>query len=79
MGGSTRLIGLDTAVSAFVYERNTGTLVYAFNPDMKMQPGTFTKLVAAAVALENGNLDDVVTVNSMSYRSLPGGAVTAKP
>jgi len=79
LGGSTRLIGLDTAVSAFVYERNTGTLVYAFNPDMKMQPGTFTKLVAAAVALENGNLDDVLTVNSMSYRSLPGGAVTAKP
>ena len=79
LGGSTRLIGLDTAVSAYVYERNTGTLVYAFNPDMKMQPGTFTKLVVAAVALENGNLDDVVTVNSMSYRSLPGGAVTAKP
>ena len=79
LGGSTRLIGLETAVSAYVYERNTGTLVYAFNPDMKMQPGTFTKLVVAAVALENGNLDDVVTVNSMSYRSLPGGAVTAKP
>ena len=79
LGGSVRLIGLETAVSAFVYERNTGTLVYAFNPDMKMQPGTFTKLVAAAVAIENGNLDDVVTVNSLSYRSLPGGAVTAKP
>ena len=77
LGGDARM--LDTAVSAFVYERNTGTLVYAYNPDMKMQPGTFTKLVAAIVALENGNLDDVVTVNSMSYRSLPGGAVTAKP
>lgn len=77
LGGDARM--LDTAVSAFVYERNTGTLVYAYNPDMKMQPGTFTKLVAAIVALENGNLDDKVTVNSMSYRSIPPGAVTAKP
>lgn len=77
MGGDSRM--LDTAVSAFVYERNTGTLIYAYNPDHKMQPGTFTKLVVAIVALENGNLDDVVTVNSMSYKSLPGGAVTAKP
>ena len=77
LGGSDRM--LDTAVSAFVYERNTGSLIYAYSPDLKMQPGTFTKLVTAIVALENGNLDDVVTVNSNSYRSLPGGAVTAKP
>ena len=77
LGGDTRM--LDTAISAFVYERNTGTLIYAYNPDLKMQPGTFTKLVAAIVALENGDLDDVITVNSMSYKSLPGGAVTAKP
>lgn len=77
LGGDARM--LDTAVSAFVYERNTGTLIYAYNPDLKMQPGTFTKLVAAIVALENGDLDEVITVNSLSYKSLPGGAVTAKP
>ena len=77
LGGKDRM--LDTAVSAFVYERNTGTVIYAYSPDLKMQPGTFTKLVTAIVALENGNLDDVVTVKSSSYRSLPGGAVTAKP
>ena len=77
LGSSDRM--LDTAVSAFVYERNTGTLIYAYSPDLKMQPGTFTKLVAAIVALENGDLDEMITVNSNSYRSLPGGAVTAKP
>ena len=49
MGGDSRM--LDTAVSAFVYERNTGSLIYAYNPDLKMQPGTFTKLVAAIVAI----------------------------
>ena len=36
LGGDSRM--LDTALSAFVYERNTGTLIYAYNPDMKMQP-----------------------------------------
>ena len=77
LGSSDRM--LDTAVSAFVYERNTGTLIYAYSPDLKMQPGTFTKLVTTIVALENGDLDEVITVNSNSYRSLPGGAVTAKP
>lgn len=77
MGGDSPM--LKTAVSAFVYERNTGTLIYAYNPDLQMQPGTFAKMVAAAVALEHGNLDDVVTVNSMSYKSLPGGARTADP
>lgn len=77
LGSSDRM--LDTAVSAFVYEQNTGTLIYAYSPDLKMQPGTFAKLVTAIVAIENGNLDDVVTVRSSSYRSLPGGAVTASP
>lgn len=77
LGSDVRM--LETAVSAFAYERNTGTVIYSYNPDYKMQPGTFAKLVVAIVALENGDLDAEVTVNSMSYRSLPGGAVTAKP
>ncbi len=77
LGGSDRI--LETAVAAFAYERNTGTLVYAYNPDQELQPGTFSKIVAAIVAIENGDLDDKVTVNSMSFKSLPAGATTAKP
>ena len=52
---------LETAVSAFSYEINTGTVVYSYNPDLKLQPGTLTKIVASIVAIENGNLDDEVT------------------
>lgn len=77
LGGSDRM--LETSISAFAYERNTGTLVYAYNPDQELQPGTFSKIVAAIVAIENGNLEDKVTVNSMSFKSLPAGATTAKP
>lgn len=77
LDGSDRI--LDTAVSAFVFERNTGTVVYAYNPDQELQPGTFAKLVAAIVAIENGDLDAKVTVNSLSYQSLPARAITADP
>lgn len=76
LGGDARM--LDTAMSAFVYERNTGTLIYAYNPDMKMQPGTLAKMVAAIVAIENGNLDDEVTISSRNYRYIPAGAKNAK-
>ena len=76
LGGDLRM--LDTAVSAFVYERNTGTVVYAYNPDLKVQPGTLTKIVAAIVAIENGSLNDEVTVSSRNYRRIPAGAKNAK-
>ena len=69
---------LESAVSAFAYERNTGTVVYAYNPDMKLQPGTLTKIVAAIVAIENGNLDDEVKVSSRNYKYLTPGAKNAK-
>ena len=69
---------LESAVSAFAYERNTGTVVYAYNPDMKLQPGTLTKIVASIVAIEEGNLDDEVKVSSRNYRYLPPQAKNAK-
>ena len=76
LGGDGRM--LPTAISAFVYERNTGTLIYAYNPDLKVQPGTLAKMVAAIVAIENGDLDAEVTISSRNYRKLPGGAKNAK-
>lgn len=77
LAGSAKM--LDTALSVFVFERNTGTVVYAYNPDEQLHPGTLTKMVAAIVAIEKGNLDAKVTVNSQSYKSLPAGAKTADP
>lgn len=76
LAGSDRM--LESAVSAFVYERNTRTVVYAYNPDLEVQPGTLAKLVTAIVALERTNLDDEVTVSSRNYKTLPAGAKNAK-
>ena len=76
LGGDARM--LKSAMSAFVYERNTGTLIYSYNPDLKVQPGTLTKIVAAIVAIENGDLDKQVTVSSRNYKYLPPQAKNAK-
>ena len=73
LGGSTPI--LKTAKAAFIYEVNSNTVVYAYNPDMTLSPGALAKLVTAIVAIENGNLEEEVTVNSLSYKTLPGSAV----
>lgn len=62
LAGSDKL--LDTAQSAFLFETNTQTVVYSYNPDQKVAPGSLAKLVNAAVALEYCKLDDVVTLTA---------------
>ena len=52
--------------------------VYSYNPDLKLQPGTLTKIVAAIVAIENGDLDKEVTISSRNYKYLPPRASNAK-
>ena len=77
LGGSDRK--LDTAAAAFVYEVNTGTVVYGYNPDMKVSPGTLAKLVLALVVIENGNLDDTVTCIDGIQSYVPGSAKKLSP
>ena len=49
--------------AALMYELNTGTLVYAMNPDEQLYPASVTKVMTCLVALDRGNLDDIVTVS----------------
>ena len=73
LGGSSPI--LKSAKAAFIYEVNTNTVIYDYNPDITLSPGALAKLVTAIVAIENGDLDQEYTVNSMSFRTLPGSAV----
>lgn len=73
LGGNSPI--LKSAKSAFIYEVNTNTVIYNYNPDLTLSPGALAKLVTAIVAIENGDLDQELTVNSMSFRTLPGSAV----
>lgn len=76
LGGNDLL--LDTAQAAFVYELNTGTMLYSLNPDNVLSPGALTKILTAIVALENSSLDERVTVSTASHSTLPAGARNSK-
>lgn len=60
LAGSDRR--LDTAQAVFLYETNTKTVIYSYNPDIRLAPGSLVKIVTAIVAIEYCNLDDTVTV-----------------
>ena len=74
LAGTERV--LDTALGAFLYEVNTDTVVYSYNPDQKLACGSLTKIVTAIVALQYCNLDDVVTVESGIKARLPVSSLT---
>ncbi len=63
---------LSTAQSVFLYETTTGTVVYSYNPDVKVAPGNLAKLVNAAVVLQHAQLDDVVKVTGDIHRRPAG-------
>ena len=64
--------------SAIVYEANSQTLMYAWDPDTQMYPASLVKLLTALIAVEKGSLDDVVTVSQEAISSVPHDAVSAK-
>ena len=69
--GSERL--LDTAAAAILYELNSDTMVYAWNPDIQVHPASLVKIMTCLLALENADLSDSVTVTSNAAAALPKG------
>lgn len=70
---------LDTALAAFAYETTTETVIYSYNPDTKLPTGTLAKIVTALVAIENSNLDDIVTCSDGIQSKVPGSSLKMKP
>ena len=66
-----------TAKAVIVYERNSDTMLYNWNPDQRISPSSMVKLMTALIALEKGNLQDnvVVTKRALSYWQI--GSVSA--
>jgi D-alanyl-D-alanine carboxypeptidase (penicillin-binding protein 5/6) len=54
------------AKSAIIVDFDSGTIIYERNQKEKLQIASITKLMTAIVALEEGNLDDVVTISQKS-------------
>ncbi len=68
---------LETSKAVILYELNSDTMVYSWNPDDKIYPASMVKLMTAVVALENGNLSDVVTVTRSALSNFTPGSVSA--
>ena len=69
---------LATAQSAFLYEATTDTVVYAYNPDTKVHPGTLAKILLSMIVLENCELDEKVTVTEGIQSYIPAGSGNIK-
>lgn len=72
LAGSARM--LDTAQAAFAFEKNTGTVIYSYNPDTPLYPGSLAQLVTALVVLDNCTMSEMVTVSSSNISRLPAGS-----
>ena len=64
--------------SAFIYELNSDTMIYALNPDAPEEPASLVKAMTALIAIENGDLQDAVTIKQSVLDTIPKGMVSAK-
>lgn len=62
---------LKTAEAALLYEVNSDTIVYGFNMDMKMSPGSLVKIMTMLVALENIDPSETITVTEADLEAIP--------
>lgn len=63
--------------SAILMDNKTEKILYSKNANEKMYPASTTKIVTAILALENCNLDDIITVSQNATLSIPEGYSTA--
>lgn len=61
-------LALDTSAKAAVLiEAGTGRVLYAKNPHERLPMASTTKIMTALLAIENGDLDDIVTTDASAY------------
>lgn len=59
------------AGGAVLMEAETGTVLYAKNPDTQLYPASITKIMTALITLENSKLTDTVVYEGEAFRELP--------
>ncbi len=62
-----------SAVSAIVLDGNTGKILYAKNPHLKIPPASTVKLITAMVVLDNLSLDTKVKISKHAAQTLSVG------
>ena len=59
--------------AAILIDSSSSNVLYGKNEEQKMYPASITKIMTAIITIENGNLNDVVTVPYEAIRSIPAG------
>ena len=65
------------AKAALLIDLNTGRTVYEQDADERVYPASLTKIMTCLLALENGNLSDVVTVSASALDDLDADSSVA--
>ena len=74
LGGSDKI--LKSAQSAFIFECNTETIIYSYNPDIRVYPGSLAKIMTALIAIEEGEMDQPITFTTRWNKYIPPQAIT---
>lgn len=65
------------AKAAILIEMNSNTIVYSLDPDEKVYPASLTKMLTCILALEYGDLNDLLTVTDTALAGLDISGSTA--
>lgn len=79
LDGTSPLLGsgsFENTQSAILYETNSDTLLYAWNPDLELSPSSFAKLVTAIIAIEQADLSETVIADEGALSTIPWDAAS---
>lgn len=62
---------LETSQAAMLYEVGTNTVMYSWNPDIRMDPASMVKIVTAMVVLENCDIYEELVVTETALATIP--------
>ena len=65
--------------TAVLIDANTGTILAEKKADEKMYPASLTKIMTAILAIEMGNLSDVITVDDDTPYEVEGSHIALEP
>lgn len=64
--------------SALLYDYTNDKLICAANPDQRCEPASLVKIMTALIIAQNGNMEDLVTVDATLLEALPSDSLGAE-
>lgn len=68
---------IKNADSIILYEKNSNTLMYAWNSDEQISPASLVKIMTGLITAEQGKMDEAVTVKESVLSQIPTDAATS--